>query len=833
MELKKAEAFVRNHWKAGLLVLILLLSFQVRLATADMKYIQAFDPFFHYRYTEDIVEHGVLPDWDGLSYYPPGRPTNAPPLMYYVSAYLYKLFAVFAPSVDLFAFVKYLTAFYGAIAVVPAYFLGRELSGKNAGVLSALFVGISPAILSRTMAGFYDTDTVVIFFSIFTMYLFVRVLKRATLKGLLERGRVAWSEVLIAAIGMMLFALAWGPGVYVPFIAIASVFLYALLEEAAHGRWASLGALAAGGAFIGAATLFWLVPATAALGVVGLFVAIALGAGAFLVVVRHVNPKNFQALVEKASPLAVAMAIGLTAAQLLGYSAWQQFEFLFKFSQDPTSVLIVNISVAELQHTAIFSNNIAPLFANLSISVVLTLAGAILMLKRERMLGSLLLTWSALSLVSITQGVRFMLVFAPAAAVAAGVALSEMHRDVIKLGRYAFPVAAVFFSAMWMVFYNPMAALMLVTLTSMAVLSLSFRKRWLILAAIVLSMLLNFVAWARLGFGLDPTWNVAVHAIVFLIAYAMRGFKEGETADVFPKALMFATMAVATVIAVSGGVQFASMSGGGELDGNWEAALTWLRDSTSADAVVGTWWDPGHQITGFAHRRVIADGAHCAEGDCRPGLNTRIVDLGSIFSTTDENAAAQTLLKYRGDASEMYWITSDDLIGKFQWLQFFGTGCDASGAISSASRGDCTLYGQFNLQSVQYDAATLQPNVYRYEQNINVTFQEVGGREIPVVIAGIGGKPTVFSKEIVDMDGKPVAISLSSQSNATLSGTVWVHPGYSYLVWIPPQLENTMLTRMYFYEDTFDRFTQVYDNGVIKIYELRMDSLANATAGVG
>jgi hypothetical protein len=67
------------------------------------------------------------------------------------------------------------------------------------------------------------------------------------------------------------------------------------------------------------------------------------------------------------------------------------------------------------------------------------------------------------------------------------------------------------------------------------------------------------------------------------------------------------------------------------------------------------------------------------------------------MAQSDENVSVQLIRKYRGTSPEAYWIASDDLIGKFQWVQYFGTGCDAR------SDSSCPLYMQLGESSRSMD----------------------------------------------------------------------------------------------------------------------------------
>jgi len=49
---------------------------------------------------------------------------------------------------------------FGALTCIVAYFFGKDIGGKEVGLLSSLFLAVSPAYIGRTILGFYDTETV-------------------------------------------------------------------------------------------------------------------------------------------------------------------------------------------------------------------------------------------------------------------------------------------------------------------------------------------------------------------------------------------------------------------------------------------------------------------------------------------------------------------------------------------------------------------------------------------------------------------------------------------------------------------------------------------------
>ncbi|MFB6215992.1 MAG: hypothetical protein ABEJ72_03355, partial [Candidatus Aenigmatarchaeota archaeon] len=269
------------------------------------------------------------------------------------------------------------------------------------------------------------------------------------------------------------------------------------------------------------------------------------------------------------------------------------------------------------------------------------------------------------------------------------------------------------------------------------------------------------------------------------------------------KPVLMGTAVLAAILVVSQGMQMATARQSSPLSDNWAEAYKYLRTQTPKDAVVGTWWDPGHRIAAIAQRRNIADGAHCPEEDCDPGLNTRITHLGKILVTKNEDEAVRLLEKYRGNASEMYWIASQDLIGKYQWPQYFGTGCRGGQ--------QCPLYSMMRVQNQQQNSIMYQGGVSLQFQNDTV---------IPVLETQRGRR--IFeTMYMYGRDGELTKKSFS-QYNNTFSGTLWVHPRYSFVVYIPEFQKDSIFSRMFFFEGrNLDHFKQVFRNNYVKIYKLK------------
>lgn len=273
----------------------------------------------------------------------------------------------------------------------------------------------------------------------------------------------------------------------------------------------------------------------------------------------------------------------------------------------------------------------------------------------------------------------------------------------------------------------------------------------------------------------------------------------------------------------------ANQASGMEISGNWYAMLDWLKANADSKAMVATWWDPGHIITGYTGLRVHADGAHCGVGECVPyNHNIRIQDMGRILATTSENESISILSKYNGldaqtcasarsqikatygvdmpadacDApSEMYVIASSDLIGKYYWLSYYGlnkgenffqmsiSGYDSNqGIISYAG-------GQFSL-------------VWQNDQ------------WVPVLNIPAQGIRNVVVREVVYFENGQ-QIHLISNATNTIDGMIWVDSSFNTVVFMSPTIRDSMFTRMFFFNGYgLQHFQLVYSNAEIKLYKV-------------
>jgi dolichyl-phosphooligosaccharide-protein glycotransferase len=156
---------------------------------SGQTYLLAIDPYFWWKHTKNIIENGhpgeILKDgkpWDTHMFAPKGR--EVPPDMghAYIMAYMYKFMKFFYPDLLLKNLIFYVPVIIGTLCVIPAFFLGRKVSGNLGGFVAAVIIAAHSSFLGRTAAGFADTDAYNVFFPLLISWLFILMLDAKSYK---------------------------------------------------------------------------------------------------------------------------------------------------------------------------------------------------------------------------------------------------------------------------------------------------------------------------------------------------------------------------------------------------------------------------------------------------------------------------------------------------------------------------------------------------------------------------------------------------------------------------------------------------------------------------
>lgn len=131
---------------------------------SGQTYLMELDCWHWGRYVENTLKYGHPGDeviggkqWDMFMLAPEGAFINWEQFLFYLSAFLYKIFSFFNP-VPVFTFCFYLPLFFVSVFSVILYLFSYRYGGHIAGLTSGFIVGLAPIFLPRSCAGWFDTD---------------------------------------------------------------------------------------------------------------------------------------------------------------------------------------------------------------------------------------------------------------------------------------------------------------------------------------------------------------------------------------------------------------------------------------------------------------------------------------------------------------------------------------------------------------------------------------------------------------------------------------------------------------------------------------------------
>lgn len=284
-------------------------------------------------------------------------------------------------------------------------------------------------------------------------------------------------------------------------------------------------------------------------------------------------------------------------------------------------------------------------------------------------------------------------------------------------------------------------------------------------------------------------------------------------------------------------------SQGTVLSDNWWESLNWIKNNTDECAVVATYWDPGHFITGIARRAAVFDGASqnallvVDTDDPRneivienydSGINhivmykngkrttARIQDISTTLLTSNETLAIEILKDYmKPNCTEMYYIASNDLLSKSQWWSYFATWDPIDKGVHyiymTVGLTQAKPIPSQNAISYTYSVSQSQAFViYDIDDELKPYFQ--GGNQFIDV-----EKMFYFKK---DGTGQFVI-----NEDAEIKGLLWLDPSRQVVIFIPPELESSMFTRMYFFNGQgLEHFEFINSwGGEVKLFKVNFD----------
>lgn len=184
------------------------------------------DPYFHYKYTEDLYKNGNILDIDYRMY--PDNPVPASKLF----PYYYNTYLAFMTGMPLHHVMILYAVLLSAFAAVIIYFLLKELTGDwKSGFLGGFLFATLPILLTKSAAGATEEDPMGMVLGVFSLYLLVKAIK--------SEGSKSIKFAALAGVAFFITTLTWPSGVSflygAPFIALGLYALFSLVLK--HNIW--------------------------------------------------------------------------------------------------------------------------------------------------------------------------------------------------------------------------------------------------------------------------------------------------------------------------------------------------------------------------------------------------------------------------------------------------------------------------------------------------------------------------------------------------------------------------------------------------------------------
>lgn len=183
---------------------------------------QETDCYYNMRVITNLAQHFPhMLSFDPYAFFPSGILVSNPPVFYYLFAFIAWVIGLGHPTLHTIEMVgAYLPAILGALVTIPVFFIGKELFGKQAGLVGAAIIAILPGqFLWRGMLGFPDYHIFEALLSATAMLFLVMALRRT--------GKIQWVFSILAGIFLALYHLAWVGAALFVFI----IFIFILIQS--------------------------------------------------------------------------------------------------------------------------------------------------------------------------------------------------------------------------------------------------------------------------------------------------------------------------------------------------------------------------------------------------------------------------------------------------------------------------------------------------------------------------------------------------------------------------------------------------------------------------
>ncbi len=140
------------------------------------------------------------------AWYPFGRPpvTTSYPGTSFTGTLIYQFLQSLGINISLYNAAVFAPVILGTFGILVIYFFARDIWGKSAGLLAALFAAFSSSLISRTDLGFFRNEAVGIPTMVMTFLFFMRAINpNRSLKG-----TIIYS--MLSSVSLIYMTFAWG-----------------------------------------------------------------------------------------------------------------------------------------------------------------------------------------------------------------------------------------------------------------------------------------------------------------------------------------------------------------------------------------------------------------------------------------------------------------------------------------------------------------------------------------------------------------------------------------------------------------------------------------------
>ncbi|MFH1257930.1 MAG: STT3 domain-containing protein [Candidatus Micrarchaeota archaeon] len=207
----------------AILLILMLMGFYARFATAWAPNFFEFDPYYYDEVTQFLVQKGDAPLVSDMVYYPRFRSFRELPMIHYMTGGWYLLFRDFNSlqfdQQQMVSIIQFYPPLMGAFMIFLAFLFIREESNKYLGLIAAAMFCLTPQLIKKMGAGVSEQAPFGMFAAMLVFAMFA-----------LAVNRKSYRLGVLAALGMM-FAFLGSAHYIWPIMAVAAfIFISSVLD---------------------------------------------------------------------------------------------------------------------------------------------------------------------------------------------------------------------------------------------------------------------------------------------------------------------------------------------------------------------------------------------------------------------------------------------------------------------------------------------------------------------------------------------------------------------------------------------------------------------------